>query len=109
MPGSLKTRSGRRLTGPDIDRLTKRLEDGLDLSTWKPRPGRPSLSASVGAHSPRIAVRVPEDLHRRAVERATLEGRSMSEVVRDLLEDYAPRVPRSGNGRNATGESGGDA
>jgi hypothetical protein len=108
MPGAMKTRSGRRLRGPDIDRLTKRLEDGLELSTWKPRPGRPSLSATVGAQSPRIAVRVPEDLHRRAVERATLEGRSMSEVVRDLLEGYAPPVPSSGNGRNATRESGGD-
>ena len=108
MPGALKTQSGRELTGPDIDRLTKRIEDGLDLSTWKPRPGRPSLSAAVGAHSPRIAVRIPEDLHRRAVERATLEGRSISEVVRDLLEDYAPHVPSSGNGRSAARESGGD-
>ena len=108
MPGALKTQSGRRLTGPDIDRLTKRIEDGLDLSTWKPRPGRPSLSAAVGAHSPRIAVRIPEDLHRRAVERATLEGRSISEVVRSLLEDYAPHVPSSRNGRNTAGQSGGD-
>jgi hypothetical protein len=37
-----------------------------------------------------------------------LEGRSISEVVRDLLEDYAPHVPSSGNGRNAAGQSGGD-
>jgi predicted HicB family RNase H-like nuclease len=106
MPGAVKTRSGRQLTGPDIDRLTKRVEDGLDLASWKPRPGRPSLSETVGAHSPRIAVRLPEDLHRRAVERATREGRSMSEVVRDLLDDYAPRVPTSGNGRTASGEGG---
>jgi|BarGraNGADG00212_1021973.scaffolds.fasta_scaffold70676_1 hypothetical protein len=104
MSGTVKTRSGRRLTGPDIDRLTTTVENGLDLSSWKPRRGRPPLSATVGAHSPRIAVRVPEDLHRRAVERATREGRSISEVVRDLLEDYAPLVPSSGTGTTASRE-----
>lgn len=104
MSGTVKTRSGRRVTRPGIDRLTVRVENGLDLSSWKPRRGRPPLSATVGAHSPRIAVRVPEDLHRRAVERASSEGRSMSEVVRNLLEDYAPLVPSSGNGTTASRE-----
>ena len=101
MPGTMKTRSGRLLTRPDIDRLTKRAEDGLDLTSWKPRPGRPSLSETVGAHSPRIAVRVPEDLYRRAVERAAREGRSMSEVVRDLLADYA----QPGQGTKEAGQT----
>jgi hypothetical protein len=32
---------------------------------------------------------VPEDLYRRATERAAAEGRSISEVVRVLLAAYA--------------------
>ncbi|MEK6721363.1 MAG: ribbon-helix-helix protein, CopG family [Chloroflexota bacterium] len=65
------------------------LEQGLDLSAWKPRRGRPALDPAHDAHAPRIAVRVPSDVHRRVVARATREGRSISEVVRDLLERYA--------------------
>jgi hypothetical protein len=32
---------------------------------------------------------VPEDLYRRATERPAAEGKSISEVVRDLLAAYA--------------------
>ena len=39
------------------------------------------------------AVRVPGELHRRALECAAGEGRSISEVVRDLLEGYAGNPP----------------
>ena len=89
MPGTVKTRSGRTLSEADVDRLAAEVEMGLDLSTWKPRRGRPPLDAGANAHAPRIAVRVPSDVHRRVVARATKEGRSISEVVRDLLEGYA--------------------
>ena len=89
MPRTVTTRSGRTLSESDIDRLATRVEGGLDLSTWKPRRGRPSLGETTGPHSPRIAVRVPEDLHRRVLERAARDGRSISGVVRDLLEGYA--------------------
>jgi predicted HicB family RNase H-like nuclease len=77
------------MTEADIDRLARRLESDLDISTWKPRRGRPPLDAAVATHAPRIAVRVPSDVHRRVVARAAREGRSISEVVRDLLEAYA--------------------
>ena len=89
MPGTVKTRSGRTLSEGDIDRLGAEVEKGLDLSDWKTRRGRPPLDAATGEHAPRIAVRVPGDVHRRVVARATTEGRSISEVVRDLLEGYA--------------------
>lgn len=94
MPTSVKTKSGRVLTASEIDQLAAEADRGLDLSTWTPRRGRPPLGAIAGPHSPRIAVRVPEALHRRAKQRAAKEGRSMSEVVRGLLEGYAP-APRS--------------
>lgn len=89
MPRSVRTRSGRVLSEDDIDALADRAEHGFDLSTWKPRRGRPPLDPAREAHAPRIAVRVPSDIHRRVVARAASEGRSISEVVRDLLERYA--------------------
>lgn len=89
MPRTVTTKGGQILSAADLDRLASSVEHDLDLASWTPRRGRPTLSDVAGAHSPRIAVRVPEDLHRRAVARAASEGRSMSEVVRDLLEGYA--------------------
>ena len=97
MPGMVKTRSGRELSDGDIEKLAAEAEKGLDLSGWRPRRGRPPLDAGAGEHAPRIAVRVPADVHRRVVARATREGRTMSEVVRDLLERYAREavIPKS--------------
>ena len=69
-------------------------ERGYDLSEWRIRPGRPFLGTQPtqpGEHSPRIAVRLPAELHRRVRERASAEKRNVSQVVRDLLEDYAGR------------------
>ena len=89
MPAMMKARSGRLLSEDDIERLAAEVAEGLDLSGWKTRRGRPPLDAAADAHAPRIAVRVPRDVHSRVVARATREGRSISEVVRDLLEGYA--------------------
>lgn len=89
------TRSGRQLSKADLERLARRAEDGFDLSTWRPRRGRPSLGTTPGEQSPRIAVRLPEALRDRAMARAEREGMSMSEVVRGLLEEYAPEPRRS--------------
>jgi hypothetical protein len=89
MVRTVTTKSGKILTEEDMDRLADMFERGVDISRWKPRPGRPALDAGSQAHAPRIAVRVPEELRKRAVERAAREGRSISAVVRDLLEAYA--------------------
>lgn len=91
-PKTVRTRQGRTLSEADLERLANRAEQGFDLSTWRPRRGRPSLDRSgraAGAHSPRIEARVPPGLHERVLARASAEGRSVSEVVRGLLEDYA--------------------
>jgi len=86
------TKSGRTLTAADIERLADELEsDDFDLSTWEMRPrvlGRPALEPSSNEHSPRIAVRIPASLRGRVELRARAEGRSLSQVVRGLLEDY---------------------
>lgn len=85
----MTTRSGRRLTEAEIERLADKIEgDDFDLTGWTPRPGRPSLDASSSERSPRIAVRIPTTLRARVRLQAGREGRSISEVVRGLLEEY---------------------
>jgi hypothetical protein len=100
----VKSRSGRTLTDTDLDGLADVAEAGFDLTTWRPRPGRPSLTAETGQHSPRIAVRLPEALRDKVATRAASEGKSMSQVVRGLLEDYAdsPASRLSGAQRSRT-------
>src|SRR5688572_18242869 len=53
------------------------------------RRGRPSLERRLAVDSPRVAVRVPWRIHRAANARAATERRTISEVVRELLEAYA--------------------
>jgi predicted HicB family RNase H-like nuclease len=87
--GQVVSKSGRALSETDLDRLADEAEEGFELSTWKPRRGRPSLGAEPGTHSPRIEARVPEALHRRVSARAASEGKSVSAVLRELLEEYS--------------------
>ena len=49
--------------------------------------GRPSLTGS-GQHSPQLSARVPADLHAQAERQASLEGKSVSQLLRDALEQY---------------------
>ena len=87
---AVRTRNGRVVTEADLDRMAAEAETGFDLSTWKRRAGRPSLSEmNTGAHSPRITTRVPEELRARVASRASSEGKSVSAVMRSLLEAYA--------------------
>ena len=98
MTGPVTTRSGLVLTDADLEALADEAERGYDLSKMRLRPGRPFLGAEpghVGEHSPRIAVRLPAELHRRVRERASAERRNVSQVVRDLLEDYVGPTRRS--------------
>jgi predicted DNA binding CopG/RHH family protein len=93
MARTITTKSGRALTAADIERLADHIErEDFDLSTWVPRPGRPRLDPAAISHAPRIAVRVPESLRLRVASRAAAEGRTVSQVVRVLLEQYAEAV-----------------
>jgi hypothetical protein len=85
----MKTKGGRTLSSTDMERLADKAEQGFDLTRWQPRRGRPPLSATEGGRSPRVGARGPDDLFRRATERAAAEGKSISEVVRELLAGYA--------------------
>jgi predicted DNA binding CopG/RHH family protein len=90
---AVRTKNGRAVTDADLDRMAVDTEAGYDLSTWKRRAGRPSLSANANAHSPRITTRVPEELRAKVASRASSEGKSVSAVMRSLLEVYAGEDP----------------
>ena len=89
---AVRTKNGRVVTDAELERLADEFEAGFDLSTWKRRPGRPPLSGGPSSdHSPRIAVRVPEPLRSEFERCAAAEGKSVSQVLRDLVEDYVRR------------------
>jgi hypothetical protein len=90
---SVTTKSGRVLSKADLDRLAAKAEAGFEPSSFRPRRGRPFLDADATEHSPRIGVRVPASVRDRARAKAASEGRSISDVVRDLLEEYAQPEP----------------
>ena len=47
--------------------------------------GRPAL---YGHPMKKVQVLIPEDLHQRATEKALSEGKSLSEVIREILITY---------------------
>lgn len=92
---AVRTKHGEVMTDADLERLADEAEAGYDLSTWKRRPGRPSLDGSgSGDHSPRIAMRVPERLKAELERCAADEGKSVSQVLRGLAEEYVMRRAR---------------
>ncbi len=76
---------GRRLTEDLADELA--LQAQAEIRQRNLIPGRKSLSGG-GQHSPTIRVRVPEQLHVKAAQRATAEGVTLSVLTREALEHY---------------------
>jgi hypothetical protein len=83
--------------GPDVDleREDLRLADGTRLTPAvaesvveeaRRAGGRPSLSGTA-AHSPQIAFRVPAAVRDRAVRVAAEEGKTVSQLAREALEE----------------------
>ncbi len=76
------------LSSADYERLADVAEKGFDPGGFHTaRRGRPSLGAS--GTSPLLATRVSAQVRDRARVRAAAEGRTMSQVLRDLVEAYA--------------------
>ena len=83
--------------GPDVDldqddvrlrdgtRLTDEVADGIIEQVRRP-PGRPSLSGRPTV-SPQIAFRVAPAVRDRAAAIAAQEGKTVSELAREALED----------------------
>lgn len=82
-------------TDVDLDREDIRLTDGTRLTAEvageiidqaRRAAGRPSLSGRAAA-SPQIAFRVAPEVRRRAAELAAREGKTISQLAREALED----------------------
>ena len=85
----MRTKYGRLITDAELDRMAADAEAGPDVTGWTRRPGRPPLSPdAIGGSSPKIETRIPaslrDDLRRCAAE----DGRSVSQVLRELVEAY---------------------
>ena len=80
---------GTPITEALADELAREAEAGYDLSRAR-RVGRRSLAGGAG-RSPRLNVRITPDLHAHASERARREGKSLSQLARDALEEYVTK------------------
>lgn len=91
--------------GPDVDldRADVRLDDGTRLTEHKAaeivdevrrRGGRPSLTGEA-ATSPRIVFRVTPDVRDRAAEIAAREGKTISQLAREALEERVATEPQT--------------
>ncbi len=89
--------------GPDVDLAEEdvRLADGTrltdDIATeivhdTRRAAGRPSLTG-LGKHSPQVSARVPAELRDAAEQQARREGKSVSQLIRELLERYLAGNP----------------
>jgi hypothetical protein len=82
---------------PDGRRLTEELAEGLaDEQVRAARdanlvPGGKSLSGGGAAHSPRVNVRLPDDVHRAALALADAQHITLSRLVRRALDEYLAR------------------
>ncbi len=82
-----RLKDGTELTDEVADKLAEEFEhEDVDLSKWH-RVGRKSLAGGDG-RSPRINLRLTNELHARAIARAEQEGKTVSEVAREALERY---------------------
>jgi hypothetical protein len=89
--------------GPDVDLAEEdvRLADGTRLTDdiaaeiaedTRRAAGRPSLTG-LGRHSPQVSARVPPELRDAAERQARREGKSVSQLIRELLERYLAGKP----------------
>jgi hypothetical protein len=89
--------------GPDVDldHEDVRLADGTPLTPEvaaeivedvRRAVGRPSLTGP-GRHSPQVSARVPAELRDAAERQARSEGKSVSQLIRELLERYLAGKP----------------
>lgn len=90
----LRSKSGRILTDDVVDQFAHRMETGYEPEQLRPRKaGRPPLSEEYP--SPRIQVRVSHRLYVTVSRRARREGKTVSALVRQLLEKYAASGTKS--------------
>lgn len=86
-----RDRHGNRVTREYVKRaLADIVNENVLVVPSEVRPGRPSLSGG-RTHSPQVSFRVPDQLHRQAVDAAEREGKTVSALAREALEQYLRR------------------
>lgn len=81
-----RSKSGISITDEPAEELADEAEAGYELTEAK-RVGRKSLAGSRGT-SPRVNFRMTTELQARAQARAKREGKTVSEIAREALEQY---------------------
>jgi hypothetical protein len=81
-----RSKSGVPITDELAERLADEAEAGYDLTPSK-RVGRKSLAGADGM-SPRVNFRMTAELQARAQALAEKEGKTISEIAREALEQY---------------------
>jgi hypothetical protein len=81
-----RSKSGVPITDEIAEQLADEAEAGYDLKLSK-RVGRKSLAGADGT-SPRVNFRMTTELQERAQARAEEEGKTISEIAREALEQY---------------------
>lgn len=81
-----RAKSGAPITDDLAEQLADEAQAGYELSGAN-RVGRRSLAGSRGA-SPRVNFRMTAELQARAQARAEREGKTVSEIAREALEQY---------------------
>jgi hypothetical protein len=78
--------SGMPITPEVAAALADEAEEGYDLAKAERREvGRPSLATGI---SPRLSFRATETLYAATRQRAEVEGRTVSDLVREAVERY---------------------
>jgi len=86
MPKPPRSKSGVPITDELAEQLADEAEAGYQLTAAK-RVGRKSLGGARGT-SPRVNFRMTAQLQARAQARAKREGKTVSEIARQALEQY---------------------
>jgi hypothetical protein len=82
------TKSGRPITGADVEKLAAEAEAGYDveqLIARRNKRGRPTIGS---APSSVESVRLDPELRRQLLERANADGTTPSELIREALRRY---------------------
>jgi hypothetical protein len=82
------TRSGRPITGTDVEALAAEAEAGYDvdeLIARRPKRGRPALGSSPANVE---SVRLDPELRRELLDRARTDATTTSEVIREALRRF---------------------
>lgn len=79
------TSRGRPITDADIERMAAEAEAGYDITTLRPRGGRPPMGSGPAEVVP---VRLDPELRAAVEARATADDTTTSEIIRGALRQF---------------------